>query len=98
MPAIPSRRSPSPIAWRRAGVPSPHGVASVAAPAVSGNVVVYPLANRSLIGTGRISVTVRISRFFKVRFSTGVTYTFAKGGGKSALSKSEARAKLARAV
>ncbi|MCB1611084.1 MAG: hypothetical protein KDI60_04875 [Xanthomonadales bacterium] len=55
-------------------------------------------ANRSLIGTGRISVTVRISRFFKVRFSTGVTYTFAKGGGKSALSKSEARAKLARAV
>ncbi|MCB1359425.1 MAG: PQQ-binding-like beta-propeller repeat protein [Maritimibacter sp.] len=47
------------IAWRRAGVPSPHGVASVAAPAVSGNVVVYPLANRSLIGIDTGSGDVR---------------------------------------
>ncbi len=55
-------------------------------------------ANRSLVGTGQISVTVRISRFFKVRFSTGVKYTFAKGSGQRAMSKSDARAKLARAA
>lgn len=55
-------------------------------------------SDRSLVGTGTISVTVRISRFFKVRFRTSVSYTFAKGSGAKSLSKSEAQAKLARAA
>ncbi len=37
--------------------------------------------NGALIGTGSLSVTVRISRFFKVSFSTGIRYEFKKGSG-----------------
>lgn len=47
------------IAWRRAGVPTQHGSSGVAAPAVSGNVVVYPLANRSLLGVDAGSGDIR---------------------------------------
>jgi len=42
--------------------------------------------NGALIGTGSLRVSVRISRFFKVSFSTGIRYEFKKGsGGASAL-------------
>ncbi len=47
------------IAWRRAGVPTQHGSSGVAAPAVSGNVVVYPLANRSMLGIDTGSGDIR---------------------------------------
>ena len=47
------------IAWRRAGVPTQHGSSGVAAPAVSGNVVVYPLANRSMLGVDAGSGDIR---------------------------------------
>ncbi len=53
------------IAWRKAGVPTQHGSSGVAAPAVSGNVVVYPLANRSIlgidIGSGDIRWVARVA-------------------------------------
>ena len=38
------------IDWRIAGLPTQGGVTGVAAPAVSGNVVIFPLANRSMVG------------------------------------------------
>ena len=47
------------VAWRRAGVPTQHGSSGVAAPAVSGNVVVYPLANRSMLGVDAGSGDIR---------------------------------------
>ena len=47
------------IDWRRAGVPTQHGVSGAAAPAVSGNVVIYPLANRAMLGVDAGSGDVR---------------------------------------
>jgi outer membrane protein assembly factor BamB len=40
------------IGWRLAGVPTQNGVAGTAAPAVSGNNVIFPLANGSLLSVG----------------------------------------------
>lgn len=53
------------IAWRVAGVPTQVGVAGTAAPALSGNNVVFPLANGSLvaadIGKGEVSWVARVA-------------------------------------
>lgn len=53
------------IAWRLAGVPTQAGVAGTAAPAISGNNVVYPLANGSLlatdIGDGELAWVARVA-------------------------------------
>lgn len=53
------------IAWRRAGVPSARGMSGTAAPAVSGNLVIYPLANRSMvamdIGSGDVRWVARVA-------------------------------------
>jgi len=38
------------IAWQLAGVPSQSGVSAVSAPAIAGNLVLFPLANGSLLG------------------------------------------------
>lgn len=38
------------IAWQLAGVATQHGVSAVAAPAIAGNNVLFPLANGSLLG------------------------------------------------
>jgi len=57
--------------------------------------------DRSLIGTGSLSVTVRISRFFKVSFSTGFTYVFkGSGANKAAITtpREQARGRIARSA
>jgi outer membrane protein assembly factor BamB len=52
------------IAWRLAGVPTQSGVSGTAAPAISGNTVIFPLANGSLLGVdagdGSISWNARV--------------------------------------
>jgi len=53
------------IAWRVAGLSSHVGVSGVGAPAVSGNTVVFPLANRSLVsldtGDGAVKWVARVA-------------------------------------
>jgi outer membrane protein assembly factor BamB len=49
------------IAWRLAGVPSQVGVSGTAAPAISDNTLVMPLANGSMLGVDAASGTVRWS-------------------------------------
>ncbi|GKY89041.1 PQQ-binding-like beta-propeller repeat protein [Sinisalibacter aestuarii] len=47
------------IGWRLAGVPTQSGVSGTAAPAVSGNIVLFPLANGSMLGVDAANGTVR---------------------------------------
>ncbi len=53
------------IAWRLAGVAAHVGVSGVAAPAVSGNTVVFPIANQSLVAvdvtSGDVKWIVRVA-------------------------------------
>lgn len=52
------------VLWRLAGVATQSGVSGVAAPAVTGNIVIFPLANGSLlgadIGDGTVSWVARV--------------------------------------
>ena len=47
------------IAWRLAGLPSFTGVSGVAAPAVGGNTVVFPVSNQSLVAVDAASGDVK---------------------------------------